>query len=192
MKRRALLQFLGTTLATLRVPVRLRGQAATLGPADEVRIRAIAEVVLPQEIGAQAHDAVLRGFFTWVREYRAGADADHGYGVTRLRRTGVSPAARYAAQLDALDRQARQRGYSFADLPRGDRQAIVEAAIGAAKIERLPSRPDGGHVATDLMGFYFNSIEANDVCYRARIGRDTCRGLAGSDDRPAPLTTGGR
>ncbi len=192
MKRRTLLQFLASTFAALPLPVRLRGQSLTLGPADQIRIRALAEVVLPQEIGPRGHDAVVKGFLTWVRDYRAGADAGHGYGFTRLRQTGRSPATRYAMQLDALDDQARQRGRSFADLAREDRRSLVEAAIAAAKIERLPSRPDGGHVATDLMGFYFNSIEANDVCYRATIGRDTCRELAGSDDRPAPLAQGGR
>jgi hypothetical protein len=67
---------------------------------------------------------------------------------------------------------------------------LVEAAIAEAKVVRLPSRPDGGHVASDLMGFYFNSIEANDVAYRAKIGRDMCRGLAGSENKPAPLEGG--
>ena len=109
-------------------------------------------------------------------------------GFTRLRRTPPSPAATYPAQLDALDDDARERGRSFADLPLSDRQAVVEAAITAAKIERLPGRPDGGHVATDLMAFFFNSVEANDLCYRAQIGRDTCRGLTDRDERPAPLT----
>jgi hypothetical protein len=37
------------------------------------------------------------------------------------------------------------------------------------------------------MGHYFNSSDARDLCYRANIGRDTCRGLGGSDKAPAPL-----
>jgi hypothetical protein len=37
------------------------------------------------------------------------------------------------------------------------------------------------------MAFYFRSSDANDLCYRAQIGRDQCRGLAGSDRPPAPL-----
>jgi hypothetical protein len=68
----------------------------------------------------------------------------------------------------------------------------VAAAITDAKIERLPARPDGGHVATDLMAFYFNSLEANDLAYGLAIGRDTCRGLEGSQNRPAPLAGGRR
>lgn len=188
MKRRTLLQYLLSGLAA--VPARLRAQPGTLGPATELNLRALADVVLPQEIGDQGRDAAVRAFLTWAREYRAGIEIDYGYGFPRLRRTPPSPTTRYAAQLDALDQQARARNHSFTDLPRDERRALVEAAIAEANVERLPSRPDGGHVATDLMGFYFNSIEANDLAYRAKIGRDTCRGLAGSENKPAPLEGG--
>lgn len=190
MKRRTLLQFLGSLTASL--PWRVYAQTSLLGPTDEMRIRAVAEAVLPSEIGATGQDAAVKAFLTWVREYRANADTDHGYGFTRLRRTGPSPAAKYAAQLDALDTDARTRGHSFADLPLADRRQLIEAAIAAANIERMPARPDGAHIATDLMSSYFRSIEANDVAYRARIGRDQCRGLNGSTERPAPLAQGGR
>jgi hypothetical protein len=192
MKRRTLLQLLGSLAAALPRPSRLFAQASPLGPSDEARIRAMAEVVLPDEIGAAGRDAAVKSFLGWVGDYRPDAETDHGYGFPRLRRTGPSPAANYAAQLNGLDDDARKRGRSFVDLPLGDRQAVVEAAIAAAKIERLPARPDGGHIATDLMASYFRSIEANDLCYRSRIGRDTCRGLEGSTTKPAPLTTGGR
>ena len=63
----------------------------------------------------------------------------------------------------------------------GQRRAIVEAAILDARVERLPARPTGAHIATDLMGHYFNSSVASDLCYRAAIGRDACRGLPGSE-----------
>lgn len=190
MRRRALLQLLGATIGTARVPLGVRAQSPT--PVDQARIRSIAEAVLPDEIGAAEQDKVVAAFLAWLRDYRAGAETDHGYGVTRLRRLPPSPAARYPTQIEALETAARTRGKSFADLSRDERRAVLEAAIAAAKVERLPSRPDGGHIATDLMGFYFNSIEANDLCYRASIGRDLCRGLDGSSERPAPLARGGR
>jgi hypothetical protein len=57
----------------------------------------------------------------------------------------------------------------------------------AAKLEDLPERPEGRHVAADLMAFFFRSSEANDLCYRAAIGRDTCRGLVDSDRAPEQL-----
>jgi hypothetical protein len=180
MKRRTILHlFLSLTTAAW-AKVRLYGQVPPLTPADESRLRALAEVVLPSELGSDGRTRVVDGFLTWLRDYRAGADADHGYGVTRLRRTPASPAATYPAQLAALESRA------------GDRRSAVAAAITDAKIERLPARPDGGHVATDLMAFYFNSLEANDLAYGLAIGRDTCRGLEGSQNRPAPLAGGRR
>ena len=56
-----------------------------------------------------------------------------------------------------------------------------------AKIDRLSARPTGAHIAADLMGHYFNSAAAQDLCYRAAIGRDACRGLPGSERKPAPI-----
>jgi hypothetical protein len=179
MKRRTLLQLL-LSLAAALPRVSLTAQSVTLTAADQSRLRALADVVLPDELGPTGRDKVVATFLKWIHDYRAGADTDHGYGFTRLRRTPPSPVSKYAAQLSALDTHG------------GDRRTAVEAALTGAKIDRLPSRPDGGHVATDLMAFYFNSVEANDLAYRAAIGRDTCRGLAGSDTRPAPLDTGAR
>lgn len=192
MKRRTLLQLLLSLPAALAARVKLFAQPAALAAGDEARIRAIADVVLPGEIGAAGRAAVAAGFFTWLREYRGGADTDHGYGFTRLRRTPPSPAAKYPAQLDALDARAKAGGRAFADLTAAERRVLLEESIAAAKIERLPGRPDGGHIATDLMAFFFNSAEARDLAYRAKIGADTCRGLEGSDSRPEPLANGAR
>jgi hypothetical protein len=63
-------------------------------------------------------------------------------------------------------------------------RAAVEAGLAAARVTALPQTPDGRHVASDLMAFYFRSSAANDLCYRAHIGRDECRGLAGSEQEP--------
>jgi hypothetical protein len=146
---------------------------------------AIAEVVLPAE--ASRKDAVA-AFSSWIDNYKEGADTDHGYGNTRIRATGPSPSRNYPAQIAALDAAARAKGAAnFAAAPLDERRAIVEGAIADAKIDRLPARPVGVHIATDLMGHYFNSSTAQDLCYRAVIARDACRGLAGSEQAPAPL-----
>ncbi len=178
MQRRTLLQLLLAGLGALSTRVGLAAQGLTLTAVDEGRLRVLADVVLPGELGVEGRARVVTGFVAWLREYRPGADMEHGYGFPRLRRSPPSPGSNYAAQLAALDAQS------------GDRRAAVEAAIRAAKIERLPARPDGGHVATDLMAFYFNGSEANDLAYRAAIGRDDCRGLDGSENRPAAHGTG--
>jgi hypothetical protein len=149
---------------------------------DPVTLLAIGEVVLPSEADRKA---AVAAFISWIDHYKEGADTDHGYGNTRVRATGPSPATNYPAQIAALDTAARASGaagFAVASIER--RRAIVEAAIADAKIERLPARANGGHIATDLMGHYFNSSAANDLCYRAEINRDACRGLAGSDVPP--------
>jgi hypothetical protein len=99
---------------------------------------------------------------------------DHGYGFTRLRSKPASPAAAYLRQLQALQLTGA------ADTQR----AAVESALEAAQVTNLPRTPDGKHVASDLMSFYFYSSEANDLCYRAHIGRDECIGLANSAREP--------
>jgi hypothetical protein len=148
----------------------------------------IAEVVLPGELGDAGRREAASAFVRWIHNYKEGADTDHGYGHTRIRATGPSPARNYSAQLTALDEAARSRGTpGFAAAPLGVRRAILEAALVSARIERLPSRPTGAHVASDLMGHYFTSPAAEDLCYHAAIGRDSCRGLAGSDAAPASL-----
>jgi hypothetical protein len=185
MKRRTVLQLLLGLVAALPQRIRAFAQTPALSPADVRLVSAIADVVLPSEIGADGRARVVTAFARWLRDYRAGADTDHGYGFTRLRRTGASPAAKYPAQIAALQQRAGAQG--FASLEVDARRVILEEAIAVAKIERLPERPDGGHIATDLMAFYFNSVEANDLAYRAAIGRDTCRGLEESADRPKPL-----
>jgi hypothetical protein len=178
MKRRAVLRLLVGLVSTLTTRVKLFAQPMTLTVDDESRLRALADVVLPSELGDRGRARVVAEFLAWLRDYRGGVDTDHGYGFPRLRRTAPSPAGKYSAQLTAL--AARD----------GDQRPAIEAAITDARIERLPARPDGGHIATDLMAFYFNSVEANDLAYRAAIGRDTCRGLPGSENRPASLGTG--
>lgn len=184
-RRRSLLQAL-VAVSAWRPSLRAAGQAA-FGENERARLLALAAAVLPDEIGAAGQGLAVDQFLRWVADYKPGAERDHGYGVTALRSMPPSPAAGYRAHLDALDRDA---GGSFASAPVADRRRLVGAAIAAANVKDLPGRPNGGHVATDLMAHYFNSPAANDLAYKRAIGRDGCRGLAGSESRPNVLTTG--
>lgn len=159
MRRRTVLQW----LASLGTAIRAWSQpTATL--------KNLAAIVLPAGVDT---DRIADQFERYVREYRPGADTEHGYGFTRIRPKPPSPAPEYARQLAAL--------------PVPLTRAAVEAALDAAQIKDLPRLPDGKNVIADLMSFYFRSAEANDLCYRAAIGRETCRGLAGSSQEPKPL-----
>ena len=185
--RRSAMKAIGTTVAVIRVTPEIAATQhppVTLSTDDVATLNAIADVVLPRELGADGRRGTVTGFIRWLRNYKDNAETDHGYGVTRIRRTGPSPGRGYAAELAALQSSA---GGGFAKLSVDERRPLVEAALGAAKIDRLPGRPNGGHVISDLMAFYFNSPAAADLCYRAAIGRTDCRGLANSEKPPDPL-----
>jgi hypothetical protein len=169
MHRRSLLRWLATIGP-------LRAWAQTAGfPGDQGEtLRALAAFVLPSELGGEQMEKTVAAFERWVRDYRPGTEMEHGYGNTRLRSKPPSPASTYLRQLQELHFSGDAES----------RRATVEASLAQASITTLPQTPDGRHVATDLMAFYFRSSEANDLCYRAHIGRDECRGLAGSDREP--------
>jgi len=169
MHRRTLLRWLAS-LGPLRSWAQTAGFPGDQGPT----LRVLAAVVLPSEMGAAGLEKTVAAFERWVRDYRPGAEMEHGYGFTRLRSKPPSPASAYLEQLRAL---------RLAGDP-ASKVASVEAALEEAKVTALPQTPDGRHVASDLMAFYFRSSDANDLCYRAHIGRDQCRGLAGSDKEP--------
>jgi hypothetical protein len=195
MKRRTVLQSLAALLV-VRPWAWLRLLAQ--GPAEfntdqRDALGALAEVVLPSTLSEDDRALVVDRFARWVRDYREGADMGHGYGSARLRApSGPSPALRYPPQFLALDAAARDEGgVSFVDLPAAGRRAVAAAALNAPQpLVRLPSRPTGANLVADFMGFYFSSMDAWDLAYERAIGRERCRGLAGSEDRPAPL--GGR
>ncbi len=136
-------------------------------------LRGLAALVLPSSLGQTATDRIADQFIRYVREYRPGADTDHGYGNTHVRPKPPSPAPEYLRQLAAL--------------PVPLTKAAVESAVESAQVRDLPRIPDGKSVVVDLMSFYFRSSDANDLCYSANIQRDKCRGLEGSSKQPAPL-----
>jgi hypothetical protein len=153
-----------------------------------VTLRALAPIVLPKAIGRRNVEATTAGFLAWLEGYRAGVPTEHGYGNPRFRRTPESPAARYVTQLAALEQAAEEQHHQpFSRLAPDAKRSLIEEAFTHAKIENLPNRPNGQHVAADLMAFYFGSSEANDFCYQAQIGRETCRPIAQVTTRPGPL-----
>jgi len=162
MHRRALF----AALAFLRIA---RPQSTFPG-AHRDTLRALAVIVLPTSAPI---DQIVDAFIRWVRDYRPGAEMDHGYGLTRLRSKPPSPASAYLDQLAAL--------------PAPLDPAAVQSVLERARVTDLPRTPGTSHIAADLMAFYFRSSDANDLCYRAAIGRDQCRSLSGSDLPPAPL-----
>ena len=186
MRRRSVLQLLGAAAAALPWrPSLAQAQAAPLTESAVQTLRDIAPVVLPSELGPRGTDAVVDSFLEWLRGYRSGADMGFGYGILRHRRTPTITAATYVQQLEALaNAGASARGAASGD----SRRAAIVKSLEDAGIKDFPASPNGVHVVADFMSFYFNGTDANDLCFKAKIGRDRCRTLAGSSQRPAPLT----
>lgn len=199
MTRRLWLRLVGAVAAALPLSS-LRAFAWTPSQAapalNTATLNAIAEVVLPSSLSAQERAGAVTAFVDWVGGYRAGAEAGHGYGTTRLRRTGPSPASAYPDQLAALEAAARAEGAaSLSAMAVDARRRVIESALTTpTRITQLPAQPNGAHIIADFMGQFFHGPSGYNLAYRAAINRLDCRGLDGSDAPPAPLPsrTGGR
>ncbi len=180
MQRRTLIQSLFTWFAFQGS--RLWGQAASTFPGKhEAALKDLAATVLPESLGRSETDAVATQFIQWVREYRVGAEMQTGYGATRVRYKPDSPSGKYLQQLEQLSSGA------LAEKDIAARRLKIAEGFKAAKIKDLPAVPDGVSVAADLMTFYFQSSEANDLLYTAAIGKDKCRTLKNSTSMPPSL-----
>ena len=168
MRRRSFFQRIPLAVAALVAPRWARTQQM------DQPIRELASVVLPASLGRERTDKVAADFLVWIRDYKPGAEVSSGYGHPRTQVVGASPAARYAEQLSAL-------GSPIA-------RDAVEKALAELKVDRIPPRPNGRHVASDLLAFFFASSDGEDLLYDAAIRRDDCRGLESSAKRPARLS----
>jgi hypothetical protein len=186
MKRRRALKTLATAAAALPL-MRVELRADELPSAQVAILRDVAATVLPSAIGSRGQNDAVDQFLAWIRDYKEGVALSHGYGEPRLVKSGPSPAAAYTRQLTDLEREANARGGRFGALPVETRRELLDIAFTAAEIRNLPGRPDGKHVIADLMAHYFRSSGANDLCYNARIGRNTYRAIRVTTVRPAAL-----
>jgi hypothetical protein len=188
MRRRTLLQALASSLPVIPLTrVRLAAQVRSFTPESVAVLREVSATVLPASLGADKVSLLVDRFLAWGKDYEEGVALTHGYGDPKLVKSGPSPVPDYVAQLSAIDAAAKARGGRFATLPLETRRAILSDALATAKVDSLPGRPMGRHVVADLMAFYFRSSEANDLAYKARIGRQMCRSLEMTTHRPAPM-----
>src|SRR5262245_29253879 len=109
-------------------------------------IREHARIVLPSKVDSQK---VADSFTKWIREYKAGAEIASGYGNPRTQVMAPNPSASYAEQLRALGSPITR--------------AAVEAVL--ASFDRIPQRPNGKHVAADLLAWFYGSADGEDFLY---------------------------
>jgi len=188
MKRRTLLKAAALAFLSNAVLRFTRVQARALSPDNRELIAAIGEVVLPSNLGADGCAKAVEAFAKWLEGYKAGVPMSYGYGG-QLQYAVVppSPALRYPLQLRRLQELSKAKGSVFTALSSADRKAVVEAALIEAKVTKLPERPDGQHIASDLMSHFYNSSVGNDFLFQASIRVSECRGLGTSTARPVSI-----
>ncbi len=171
------------------------GAAAACAPESTARgatldhgaVLALAQAVLPEELGADGTARAAAGFEGWVAGYRPAAEVTHGYGTGNLEYTPAHPGPGWAAQLEALDLEANQRaGKRFADLPLEQRHEMVHSQLARERMDRLPDPAQARHVAIGLLAYWVQTPEATNLCYQAKIDPYTCRPLAEQASKPTP------
>ena len=142
--------FLGWLAATLPAAAFVRSaHAAAVADlaADPRTLRALAETVLPAELGRAGIDTQVTDFQKWIAGYRDGAELLHGYGTSALERARPTPATRWMQQLDHLDAAAhKQHSRAFADASLAQRRGLVEAALTSHSRTSLPSLTSAPHI----------------------------------------------
>lgn len=188
LSRRTFLGWLATAVPVAVVARRAHAAAIRYLRADPRTLQALAETVLPAAMGSAALRAEVEAFQKWTDGYKEGAEITHGYGTSRLRFTGPTPATRWVKQLDDLDARARAAGQqSFADLAPAQRTELVRTALANERLDRMPSVADANHVAVAMLAHYYASPQATDLCYEVQIGKTLCRPLADQARKPLPL-----
>jgi hypothetical protein len=188
MKRRTLFKTAVLAVLSNAVPRFNRAQADARSQNNRELIAAIGEVVLPSSLGADGRANAVEAFAKWLDGYKGGVPMSYGYG-DQLRYAVVppNPLLRYPSQFRRLQELSKAKGSIFTALSPADRKAVVEAALLEAKVTQLPGRPDGQHIASDLMSHFYNSSAGNDFLFKASIRVSECRGLGTSADRPVSI-----
>ena len=186
LSRRRFLAWLSSAVPVALIARRADALAASWLAADEATMRALAGAVLPSALGSSGITRVARDFQRWIDNYRENTELVHGYGTSALRFTRPSPRAKWAAQLEAL----KQTGFNDKSLEQ--RRTAVQGLLANERLDRMPDVLGSPHVAIALLAFYYSNSEAADLCYQARIGRETCRPLSVASRKPLPLAGASR
>jgi hypothetical protein len=193
-------RFIGWLAVVAPLPIFVRGAHAAAvdvltnpradAPEAET-LRALGATVLPSELGMAGQERVVTAFQQWMTAYRERAELNHAYGNSRIRYSPPTPAIRWAEQLRDLEEAAHQQfGRAFADSSAAQRRELVRAALAPLRADAMPSVGTAPHVAIALLAHFYESADAIDLCYAARIGKSTCRPLAEQVHRPLPLAPG--
>lgn len=188
MFRRTFFKSVFSSLALQFFPAWAQSGSVRALATDALSLNDLALIVLPASLGAARIAEITAAFQRWIAGYHAGADAGYTYGNSRLRVLGPNPSRNYAEQIAQIETVAMGRGAHFTELDAEGKRAVIRSVLAAANANTVPSHPNGAHVLTDLMSYFYTSSDGMDFCYNAAIRRADCRGLASSGNRPAPLS----
>ncbi|HEY7818570.1 MAG TPA: gluconate 2-dehydrogenase subunit 3 family protein [Vicinamibacteria bacterium] len=143
-------------------------------------LAAVAGIVLPaSSLGDEGVRRVVEGFQKWLAELEPVAELDHAYIFTDEILYGPpDPKPLFTAQLEALELEAEKRHEaSFTAITREDQQTILRRQLPPNPGAALSDPARAPHVALGLLAYFYQSSEANDLCYERAIERTLCRGV---------------
>lgn len=188
MFRRTLFKSILSGLALQFVPRWARAESTPKQESSSPSLYDLALVVLPTSLGPARISEIAANFEKWIAGYPSGADAGNSYGSSNLRVLGPNPSSHYAEQIVQIGTIASAKGAPFAQLNDEEKRAVIRTVLAEVGASSIPQHPNGLHVITDLMSYFYNSSDGTDFCYNAAIRRADCRGLASSGSRPASLS----
>ena len=156
-------------------------------PLPSTTLRAVAQAVLPAELGHDGQQRAVAAFVRWSDGLEPVAELAHPYLVPETRYSGPDPRPGWTAQLQGLEKESRSRfGSDLPDLDIRTRRTLLTRAVEQTG-SGLGTPANANHVAIALMAHFFASPLATDLCYRRTIAKQQCRGLDGATAEPAAL-----
>jgi len=158
---------------------------------DRAVLDALGSVVLPvTALGDAGILRVIGEFLAWLDAFEPVTERDHPYYSPDINYGPPHPAPMWSAQLDALNIEAEQRfGTGFPALGEDQKRFVLDRQLPENIPQDLPYAGDAPHVAIGLLAWFYATPEANDLALQAKIGRQSCRGLQSSPDKPAATGT---
>jgi hypothetical protein len=152
-------------------------------------LEALAMIVLPKTVlGNDGIKRVTKQFLDWLDGFEPVSELNHPYYSEEINYGPPDPAPLWGAQLRALDIEAQNRfEQGFLEISEEQQRHILERRLPDNLPQELPFAGNAPHVAIGLIAYFYATSEANDLCLRAKVMRQTCRGLETSPDKPAPF-----
>ena len=156
---------------------------------DPAMLEALGRIVLPRTaLGDTGITRLVGDFLSWLGGFEAVSERDHPYDAGEILYGPPHPEPLWRSQLEALNLESDKRyGKTYTELGQPLQREILERQLPDHVPEDMPYAGAATHVAIGLVAWFYATPEANDLALEARVGRETCRGLASGESRPEPM-----